>query len=1516
MNSSTAIGNPNVMVAGPPPPPPPPPPVSGQLPAMRINTAEHTAAKRPQVGSNDAYEPPAAIQNAMLTKDKKPFTYTPGMGGKLDLSQIRSPRMARRVAKNANDEGIEGPPKSTVETKSSPAVSPAANFLMPQVAVPVFPSNVPPQPNVNRMSQPPSINRTLSNATDKQAEPARNITVDTKVTPITVTSSQSNTPESPGTPTQVTLAKAPTPWLQNKNKTPEKLPEWAIRTNVNKTADSDPSEKAPSPVYIQVQQSQSPQCSQAKQKPQDQKPQSIPQYQPQQAKPQQLSQRCQQPQQQRQKPIESVPQQISSPLHQQERVIPIRIEDRPSVFDVKHESGHHQFKQQPTLHHQQRWGQVPAQQMRQNQMQNHPQAQEQSQSHVTSSPRLEQPAGTTYIVPIVVEGSDKRTIASNTHNNIQPGKTARVVQQRGPEFNEQHEPGPVQSRSFRVLQKITDTESNDIGTEQIRKMELSEDEKLLMKKFKEQVDDETYLHHEKDPRYRGAAIPSRAFRFLQSMTDSNDASVTNTVPHNVQNNANKRQNRNSKSFEETQANLPPSEQQVQEPKKYMGSAIPSRSFKILQAMTASENTAMQENRQADYNCRTENNLPGNQQDVHFLPRLVSYWSNSEDWWNYYPMQHIPPSNKFANETDKHSSPYLQHPDKNAYIGHESFYPVNDESFANVIKAVDQEKSPEYGYIAVICPQVNCNDLSHVNANDYNYDYGTTNRSSLAQNNTCLVQDESVDKLKNILSDINHLDAQSNETYNPRDICENYNSDKNCIITAMNIVDEESNASDDPNKIIISDSENSKKTIGLLNINLLNYTYIDTSDSSDSSDYSDSDDSSDSGDSEIADNENLSDSCEKHCNANSDFTLSNSDSDLHESNSTDFNSCEKLKRHPRAVFPAKNSTNPTMPLGCSINTETLQNNFECNSEKIDFKKSHMNYSDDSCTTLKQVEERNNETYIDDRSNLNLSDKMNSDKMSSGDNRESNVEQRNHESSITDNIIPHQLNIIDENAERFNSESLYYEKTNKRDINGQSETAFEVTDDPSDNAEAIMVSVSLPLKFKFFVSENNEDVTTVTVGDSKVLKAEKSFATKNDKDDLCIDSFRINDDTSVDFTVRRPVSDAMCATASKKNKGNEDIAALRTDFIFKKNLTSIKEAGCKERDTETEFPVTKTEINSAESALKSVNDSIDSESITDRRDILSLNDENCVGEKREESAMTCNDSEHVDDDSKAISESKLIASECFGMQDDFGTFQTEITKVSETNRENCRVVALNNENDRCAESEVRRTYVDTKRILNVQDFREDSDEDEDSGVTSDISRMIPEIEVDSEERALSKNQKKYQRTQTHSRLFRLLNDDPVITVDCTKVDPSLRKEYLNLPLKTSTFSYDDSSDYSSGLASPEQSLVHEQSWRKFHDAITNEGSVASLPDAKLHRSTNSQQPERVYSKDDPYFSNWKSTKLSKDTPKPNVVPSSAFRVLNNKIPFWNPYKVNVLCPRIKSSNSVPCALTAQHKQIGKK
>ncbi|KAH8255500.1 hypothetical protein KR038_004742 [Drosophila bunnanda] len=56
-------------------------------------------------GGNGGFEAPACVQNAMMTKDKKPFTYTPGG---IDLSQIRSERMAKRLARNAQSEGATG----------------------------------------------------------------------------------------------------------------------------------------------------------------------------------------------------------------------------------------------------------------------------------------------------------------------------------------------------------------------------------------------------------------------------------------------------------------------------------------------------------------------------------------------------------------------------------------------------------------------------------------------------------------------------------------------------------------------------------------------------------------------------------------------------------------------------------------------------------------------------------------------------------------------------------------------------------------------------------------------------------------------------------------------------------------------------------------------------------------------------------------------------------------------------------------------------------------------------------------------------------------------------------------------------------------------------------------------------------------------------------------------------------------------------------------------------------------
>uniref|UniRef100_A0A0C9QD24 Uncharacterized protein n=1 Tax=Fopius arisanus TaxID=64838 RepID=A0A0C9QD24_9HYME len=537
MSSATLVGNSDASGAPgfcPAPPPPPPPPGVGQMPAMRINT-ETPALRRPMPSANDPYEPPAAIQNAMMTKDKKPFTYTPGMGGKLDLSQIRSPRMARRVAKNANDEGIEGPPKSPLAAEQSRPVSTGANlFVQPQVAVPVFPTNAP------QVTRPLQVNRTLSNAGERgQETPTPKPTVKIESRP----SSQPTTPDTPTSPTQVNLNKAPTPWMQkNVRERQEELPEWARRSNGNGSASYSPPQSPPESVTFVPQSPVS---------------------------------------QQQQRPLTQMRSVQTQPG---ERVIPLCVEDRPSVFAMKNDhgaSGHHQLKQTPP-HHQSRWY---APQNSQNQV---------PAPRPVSSPPASQPqSGGTYIVPMRIEGKPTSPPVNSQYqqpawNDYSPsgnqGNRGNFQQRSAPPI--QAEPGPVQSRSFRVLQKITDTDDDDVDVEQVRKLQLTEDDKLLMSKFKEQVDGDTYLHQEEDPRYRGAAIPSRAFRYLQNMTD--DGANTNAAPARNVNSALKKQNRNSRTFDEPQSNVPASEQQVQEPKKYTGSAIPSRSFRILQAMTTPE----------------------------------------------------------------------------------------------------------------------------------------------------------------------------------------------------------------------------------------------------------------------------------------------------------------------------------------------------------------------------------------------------------------------------------------------------------------------------------------------------------------------------------------------------------------------------------------------------------------------------------------------------------------------------------------------------------------------------------------------------------------------------------------------------------------------------------------------------------------------------------------------------------------------------------------------------------------
>lgn len=130
-------------------------------------------------------------------------------------------------------------------------------------------------------------------------------------------------------------------------------------------------------------------------------------------------------------------------------------------------------------------------------------------------------------------------------------------------------------------------------------------------------------------------------------------------------------------------------------------------------------------------------------------------------------------------------------------------------------------------------------------------------------------------------------------------------------------------------------------------------------------------------------------------------------------------------------------------------------------------------------------------------------------------------------------------------------------------------------------------------------------------------------------------------------------------------------------------------------------------------------------------------------------------------------------------------------------------------------------------------EESEED-DSGVTSDMSRHISETDTDPECGSELRKLSPYQRASTHSRLFKLLQDEcqdeENETEDKKSCDDSeslcSRKEKLSLPLQNSTVSDQDSMSSSSGINSPAsptvsdrlvkelvQSLLHKKKGRHF-------------------------------------------------------------------------------------------------------
>lgn len=857
----------------------------------------------------------------------------------------------------------------------------------------------------------------------------------------------------------------------------------------------------------------------------------------------------------------------------------------------------------------------------------------------------------------------------------------------------------------------------------------------------------------------------------------------------------------------------------------------------------------------------------------------------------------------ANETDKHPylpypypSAYPRYPDGSAYVAYEPFYSVYNPNLAQA----NVDSPGQYGYITM-CPRTSYDDpgVQHAdNSGNQSRDRPTAivdrpesfipNDDSLehpARSDTGAVTGADDTPLP---SEINHLDAlSSNGTCTT---ARNVHRGENCsnetqqhgVVTAMNIVDEEDGVTSSSGNSGESEKEKPGKTLDL-RVNVPNYTYVDTSDSSESGDSGDSSEST-------TDNEHLTDAYREDYQAGdttSNNTSSDSDSDSYLAYSTGLNPYEKLEERPGT--------------SSGIYRADANDVADTYSSSTDDADDHKRDSENgACSEIHEQE-------------TNL--RSNGKGVTDDEPDESN--ENNPASDDASSMIPHRLSVIYENMERTDSESSHCQS--KRDIDERNGTSFEGADEPTDDAETTMVSVSLPLRFRFFVSEDNEDITTVTVGDSRIREErsraignEYSMKDRDEANDVRV-NFHVGNDTSVDFTlVKRQVSSNDAHVAST------NAVPHAVDFTLRKDLSSVSldsqddsEISCEEQNAE-ENPRT-TEQRAESVSSRDDDDHTVSESMIATQDTSGVDDDN-RGETQTSRVVCSNNLEnfHLKEEEGMITKPEAGASECFWVQEEAPSLRavdrnSSTCGTNETSDEYSAIVGSKDDQQDQRRVDPEFCQVNGKRLPCVQDSREDTD-DEDSGVTSDLSRMISEVDTDSE-CASSKN-KRYQRTQTHSRLFRLLNDDSVQAAcsDYPKPTDSCRKEYLSLPLKSNVFNYDDSycSNYSSGLTSPEYSPVLEQSWRKFYEPAS-EGPATSSPSVAVDHAAAACQSEQPTCRSDPYFRAWKSSK-SHPSPSPqdhNVVPSLAFKILDSRMPSWA-YKVNVLCPRIKSTKNVPRSL----------
>ncbi|XP_044253556.1 titin isoform X2 [Tribolium madens] len=1424
--------------------PPPPPPV-GHIPSVRLKTEI----------LNLRMDPPPCVQNAMMKQDKKPFTYTPGG---IDLSEIKSPRMARRIERNANYTGAPEPSRPLPQQPVGPLPPSALAAMQPQMHVQVFPTGPPPPPgpkfgppppppppaNIPRPPPPPleplPTQKVITSENQVLERPDM-----TKIIPDNPMALLRKTggPQTRSTFLDEIYGKEgvksppmkqqqqwspPVPQQQQQQRWPQG-PAQQQQVPLQQQQRSPPIQEPPryQPKIIERNQPSPVQSPQAQQEPPKYQPKIIERNQSQDEAAVKTSTAhlgslyIPPANQQQQKTVSSPPPapkrdspQVQSPSTPTLKEAPKPWQKQPKQTEelppwAKKEPIQPLQNNQPNVVHVAQ----PPQRFPNQQNDQQPNAVYVTQPLVFQHPGPRVDGQGAIIIPVQIE----RKVPTKPATPVTPGNERNL--------NRQQSWTPPQSNAFKVIQKITQTDDNDETdngpvvehgprypqqfqqNEQMRKLKLSEGDRELMNRFKQGkfFDRRDIVKEEEDPRYRGGVIPSRVFRILDQSVSrgpptGNRSPQVRTIPIQIERD------------DQPKNYVHPSEQTVPEPKKYTGSAIPSRSFKILQAMTAPDSCANANEVNEHYDPSSYNQWG---YDPNYPPPVPPYWPDY--YYNYYYQ------NSKENESDRdiRQTPVSFW----GYYPPPSPYPFMQRSPKTPDVESDSETArntplPFWGYYPAYYPP---STPSREVEEYYNSQEGKDNEQNYGP----------VPYQYPPYWDPYYYYYGYPPMYSP-------------------------------------------------------YPYYEQSENEEVAGYSSTD--------EMA------------------------------------YFSKKIKNEREETEREESKTpqilvTPTLPQQKNEETESdssdseSETEVETEEERFQPNRSHPN----GLQAIRSVKD------------IKIYDDQNSDE-------EQKSEDEDNDDSVSyivdDDTIPHQLSVIYEESERSDSKR-------ESSVLSDSTTIADKSDEEVEEEEnSVAVSVKLPLKFKVEVTEN-EEVTTVTVGESEIN------VEQNEENE--------ESDTFAVFTVKTPpvaketgeeTQSVICASdenaiPNEENKEEEEeqdwwgILGKEDDFLpvrTKKYEPEVVQESEPEMVQGPELEV----VQEPEPEVKKKEDDASSTSSRDSSSSESLSnskkeaiEEDSSSESEEESEESESDEEKANDVNNNANEK--VEPEPLSIKERIQALKESINNKREKLKEESEIKMSVKDKVSAIETGTLHNSKTTSTKSSVKSFEEFSEEEGDSGVTSDMSRHIS----DNEEFPELKKMSRYQRAATHSRLFKLLQevcegeeDDEEgekEKKEARKEEIVMRRDQLSLPLKTS-----DESFSSSGLTSPGspvsdrlvteliQSILKKKKGQIFRNVpkeklqaaakriLQEEFDDLSTPDSSFlsplrnstESSTPAQTPQEFYNDYKQYYDSWSDAERLYDE-NYDILPSKAFKLLQEHSGSNKTGAIAGLlakCPKILSNKNV--------------